>query len=102
VLGKAAGVDLLEGKLTLPLIYLLESYPSARQMIQTIMIEGEYRTFQREELLGMVEREGALERAHQRARFYAEAARDALSALPASKFIDALRSIPVYIVERDR
>jgi octaprenyl-diphosphate synthase len=50
----------------------------------------------------MVETEGALARARERARFYAEAARDALEALPSSKFSDALRSIPVYIVERDR
>ena len=102
VLGKAAGVDLLEGKLTLPLIYLLESYPAARQMIQTIMREGQYSSIQRAELLEMVEREGGLERARQRASFYAEAARDALDAIPSSKFNDALRSIPVYIVERDR
>lgn len=102
VLGKAAGVDLLEGKLTLPLIYLLESNPAMRPMIQTIMREGKYRTIRREELLEAVEKEGALERAHARARFYAETARDALEALPASKFNDALRSIPVYIVERDR
>jgi len=102
VLGKAAGVDLLEGKLTLPLIYLLESNPSARSLIQTIMREGQYLTIQREDLLGMVENTGALARARERARVYAETARDALEALPPSKFNDALRSIPVYIVERDR
>jgi octaprenyl-diphosphate synthase len=102
VLGKAAGVDLLEGKLTLPLIYLLESNPSMREMIQTIMVEGAYRTVRREELLAAVETDGALERARQRARFYSEAAHDALDALPSSKFNDALRSIPVYIIERDR
>jgi octaprenyl-diphosphate synthase len=66
------------------------------------MREGQYRTIQREELLEMVEREGGLERARERASFYAEAARDALDAIPSSKFNDALRSIPVYIVERDR
>ena len=102
VLGKAAGVDLLEGKLTLPLIYLLESKPSARQTIQTIMREGKYGAVSREELLEAVEGEGALKRARERAGFYAESARDALEALPPSKFNDALRSIPVYIVERDR
>src|SRR5918911_258145 len=37
VLGKAAGVDLLEGKLTLPLIYLLESDPLARKVLQQVI-----------------------------------------------------------------
>src|SRR5215210_880234 len=36
-LGKAAGVDLLEGKLTLPLIYLLEEDEAARAAVQTVV-----------------------------------------------------------------
>src|SRR5436305_261496 len=36
-LGKAAGVDLLEGKVTLPLIYLLEEEPGMRPSVQTVM-----------------------------------------------------------------
>jgi octaprenyl-diphosphate synthase len=101
-LGKPAGVDLLEGKLTLPLIYFLESEPSARQLVQTVMREGRYQKITREDLLEKVERAGALERARKRARRYAEAARDALSALPSSAYGDALNSIPSYIIERDR
>ena len=101
-LGKPAGVDLLEGKLTLPLIYLLESDKSARAAVQTIMHEGNYRKVTRETLLDSVERTGALERARERASFYAEAARSALDTLPGSKYWDALYSIPTYIIERDR
>jgi len=102
-LGKPAGVDLLEGKLTLPLIYLLETdAPGARAAVQAIMHEGNYRKVSREELLDKVERTGALERARERAYEYAEAARSALDALPNSKYWDALYSIPTYIIERDR
>jgi octaprenyl-diphosphate synthase len=101
-LGKAAGVDLLEGKLTLPLIYFLESEPSARQMVQAVMREGSYQKVTREELLEKVKRAGALDRARKRAKRYAEAARDALAALPSSNYGDALNSIPSYIIERDR
>ncbi|HVG32391.1 MAG TPA: polyprenyl synthetase family protein [Pyrinomonadaceae bacterium] len=102
-LGKPAGVDLLEGKLTLPLIYLLETdAPGARAAVQAIMHEGDYRKVSREELLDKVERTGALERARERAYEYAEAARSALEALPNSKYWDALYSIPTYIIERDR
>src|ERR1051325_3683052 len=41
-LGKAAGVDLLEGKLTLPLIHLLEESPSLKGAVQSVMREGSY------------------------------------------------------------
>jgi octaprenyl-diphosphate synthase len=101
-LGKAAGVDLLEGKLTLPLIYLLESDPSARPVLQGVMHEGNYRKTSRESLLERVESAGALDRARERATHYAEAARNSLAALPSSNYSDALYSIPSYIIERDR
>lgn len=102
-LGKPAGVDLLEGKLTLPLIYLLESDGGAsRAAVKTIMQEGDYQRVSRTELLSAVERTGALARARERAYEYAEAARSALDALNSSKYSDALYSIPTYIIERDR
>jgi octaprenyl-diphosphate synthase len=102
VLGKAAGVDLLEGKVTLPLILLFEKDSSMRRAVQTVMREGNYREIARATLLRAVERTGALERARERAYEYAEAARSALDALPRSEYADALRSIPTYIIERDR
>jgi len=102
VLGKPAGVDLLEGKLTLPLIYLLESDPSARQMVQDVMRAGSYQEVAREELLERVEETGALARAHERAAHFAERARDILDSLPPSNYRDALHTIPSYIIGRDR
>src|SRR6266481_6607687 len=41
-LGKAAGADLIEGKVTLPLIYLLESEPSLHSSLQSIIRDGKY------------------------------------------------------------
>ncbi|MBV9958176.1 MAG: polyprenyl synthetase family protein [Acidobacteria bacterium] len=102
VLGKAAGADLLEGKLTLPLIFLLESEPAMREDIQRVMRDGHYREVPRERLLQAVERTGALSRARARADEYADRAREALNSLPESKYCDALRAIPTFIVERDR
>jgi octaprenyl-diphosphate synthase len=100
-LGKAAGVDLLEGKLTLPLIYLLESDESARELLQTVIRDGGYTTVPREMLLGAVKKTGALDRAKARANEYAEAARDCLNCLPESEYCDSLRAIPTYVLERD-
>ncbi|MBV9209008.1 MAG: polyprenyl synthetase family protein [Acidobacteria bacterium] len=101
-LGKAAGADLLEGKLTLPLIFLLESDPSMREDIQRVMREGHYRNVSRESLLQAVERTGSLARTRELAYEYADRAREALQVLPESKYCDALRAIPTFIVERDR
>jgi octaprenyl-diphosphate synthase len=102
VLGKAAEADLLEGKLTLPLILLLKSDPSMRENVQTVMRDGHYRNVQRETLLKAVEETGALSSARESAYKYADNARDALYPLPDSIYCDALRSIPTFIVERDR
>ena len=101
-LGKAAGVDLLAGKVTLPLIYLLESDPQVRSKVQTVISDGSYETVSRNELLEAVERVGGLERARARADEFAEAARTALDVLPDSDYCEALRSIPTYVLERER
>jgi len=101
-LGKPTGVDLLEGKLTLPLIYLLESNPSARTSVQTVMAESGYDHISRAELLAALEDSGAIARARQSAYEYAETARAGLEGLPDSDYCDALRAIPSYIIERNR
>ena len=101
-LGKAAGVDLLAGKLTLPLIYLLESDPSATAQVEIVVSDGNYDRVSRAELLTAVERVGGLQRARARADEFAEAARTALEILPESEYCDALRAIPTYVLERER
>jgi octaprenyl-diphosphate synthase len=100
-LGKAAGVDLLEGKLTLPLIYLLEESPDVKAAVQSVMREGSYGEHPRANFMREAERAGALKRARARAASYAEAAAAALDALRPSEYADALRSIPSFILERE-
>jgi octaprenyl-diphosphate synthase len=101
-LGKAAGADLLGGKVTLPLIYLREAEPGTLEMIQTVLREGSYATINQQEVREALDRTGALERARARADGYAETARAALDALPESDYCDSLRSLPTYILNRDR
>ncbi len=101
-LGKGAGVDLLGGKVTLPLIYLMASDPSARSMVQTVVTEKRYDSVSRRELLDRVVRVGALDRARARADEYAAAARSALDNLSSSPHCESLRSIPTYVIDRDR
>jgi octaprenyl-diphosphate synthase len=101
-LGKAAGADLLGSKVTLPLIYLREAEPKALEMVQTVLREGNYATITQRELRDALDRTGALERARARADEYAENARAALNNLPDSDYSDSLRSLPTYILNRDR
>ncbi|MEP6706675.1 MAG: polyprenyl synthetase family protein, partial [Pyrinomonadaceae bacterium] len=101
-MGKPTGVDLLEGKLTLPLVYLLETDPAARDSVQTVMADSGYGRISREHLLRALEESGAIARARQRAYEYAETARTCLQGLPESDYCEALRAIPSYIIERNR
>ena len=101
-LGKASGVDLIAGKITLPLIYLVEGDSSGREMVETVIRERNYSTVSRADLLGAVEGVGGLEQARARADGFAEAARASLAVLPDSEYCEALRSIPTYVLERER
>ena len=100
-LGKAAGADLLEGKVTLPLIYLLEEEPQMKASVQAVMREGSYDATARETFVRAAEKAGALERARLCAASYAEAAVKSLEEIAPSKYTDGLRSIPAYILERE-
>ena len=102
ILGKPAGADLLEGKVSLPLIFLLQREPELRSVVQTVISEARYETVSREQLLAAMERTGALQLALERAIEYATAALSALEGLPDSPYSQVLSSIPAYIVERDR
>ena len=102
IMGKSTGVDLLGGKVTLPLIYLIAAEPSTREMVQTVMSQAGYESVARSELHQAVERVGAVERARVRADEYATAARTALDNLLESEFREALAAIPTYVLDRDR
>ena len=101
-LGKGVGVDLIGGKVTLPLIYLLAEEPAVVPLVQTVIAEQGYDTVGRRELLERIDRAGTLERARSRADEYAKAAQSALDILPPSDHSESLRSIPTYVLDRDR
>src|SRR5205809_1565774 len=102
ILGKPAGADLIEGKVSLPLILLLQREPEMRSPVQTVISEGGYQTVSRQSLVDALERTGALALTQQRAIEYAEGARAALDGLNGSIHTQALRAIPTYCIDRDR
>src|SRR5437773_5735936 len=61
VLGKRAGADLIEGKISYPLIFLLQREPEMRLAIQTVISEGGYHSLSRTALLEALQRTGSLQ-----------------------------------------
>jgi octaprenyl-diphosphate synthase len=102
VLGKAAGADLLEGKLTLPLILLVRKEPSVKSELETVMYDGGYESFSREWLLEKLEAGKTIDETRRRAYLYAEKARRNLAVLPETEYRVALEDIPGYMIERKK
>lgn len=100
-LGKPVANDLREGKLTLPLIYLLQAQPEYRDKLETVMREGGFESVKREEVVEWIERHGTLQKAREEAHRYAQEAADALNLFPESEYRHALLSIPRFIIERE-
>jgi octaprenyl-diphosphate synthase len=101
-LGKPVANDLREGKLTLPLIYLMEQASDAqRAMIETVMRERGFDSVDHSQVQRILIECGALDRARATAKRYAEEAIDALNIFGPSPFRQALLSIPAFIVDRD-
>ncbi len=98
-LGKNAGDDLAEGKVTLPLILALQTATADEQRLIRDIIEsgGSDRIA---EVRAIMERTGALDQAMAQAHDLARQARSALAVLPASDERDALEFLAGYAVER--
>ncbi|HWP44501.1 MAG TPA: polyprenyl synthetase family protein, partial [Blastocatellia bacterium] len=101
-LGKPVANDLREGKLTLPLVYLMEEgNQEHRRLIETVMRERGFETVSRQEILRLIDEHGTLSRAISEARRYADEAVESLGIFQPSIYRQALLSVPKFIVERE-
>lgn len=100
-LGKAAGTDLLEGKITLPLIYLLKSEPSLRPKLEDVMLTGTYTQISRDAIRQMLDSEGIIGRIRERANEFADAARKNLDVFTETEYRVALEGIPKFVIDRN-
>lgn len=100
-LGKAAGTDLLEGKITLPLIYLLKNEPSLRPKLEDVMLTGTYNEISREDIRHLLDSEGIIGRIRERANEFADAARKNLDVFPETEYRVALEGIPKFVIDRN-
>jgi octaprenyl-diphosphate synthase len=102
-LGKPVGSDLKEGKLTLPLIYLMrDGKPEHRELVRTTLRSGNLEDESRDAIIQLVRSYGTADRVLEKAHEYGRKAKACLETFPPCPARDALISIPDYIVERDR
>ena len=102
-LGKPIGGDLREGKVTLPVICLLQrGGEDADRLIRTIVQERAVSPEQWRELLAMLREHRATDVAYERAVEYANRAKSCLAAFPSSREREALMALPDYVLARDR
>lgn len=111
-LGKPVLSDLHEGKVTLPLIRLLDRRPSCEELVRAAMEEGRGTPnddgqaanggVRAKEVLAILRECGQLGEARQEAALYAAQAQEALTALPENEFRRALNDIAQFVVEREK
>ena len=102
-LGKPIGADLREGKMTLPLIHLLQQDEGVGERIVRQIIASRTTTEEQwEELLRRLKSHRSIDYAYRRASEFAERAKKPLYVFPPSAERDALLALPDYVVSRDR
>lgn len=99
VLGKDTGIDLKEGKITLPVLYAMEVDSSLNGDIK------EFFTYKNSELLKIIiskVKKYGLESSIERAKRFSEDAKAAIDFLPSGRYKDYLTAIADYSVERKK
>jgi octaprenyl-diphosphate synthase len=102
-LGKPVASDLREGKLTLPVIYLLERADGgAGKLIESVVREHNLTPERWREIFALLVEHGAFDYAHVKAAEHADRAKRHLAIFPPSPERDALMALPDYVLSRDR
>ena len=102
-LGKPVGGDLREGKVTLPIIYLLQrGGEDSDRLIRTVVSDRAVSTEQWREIRSLLHEYRTADLAYAKATEYAQRAKAALDIFPHSRERDALVALVDYVLSRDR
>ena len=100
-LGKPVMADLLEGRVTLPIILLLEKTDGrTRDRLAEVVSSGSFDTISEQEVLQMVRTSGVLDEVRSRAQAHAEEAAERATAFPAGPERDALIQASHMLLDR--
>lgn len=101
--GKARGHDLLEGKVTLPLIHALRCCTATeRRRVETIVAQNELPQGDLEEVVGLIEQYGGIGYTRRRAAELVAQAKSRLAIFPAGAVRDAMYELADYVVNRSK
>ncbi len=101
-LGKPVATDLREGKVTLPMIFLLRRGGEVATLkVKAVLDDRGFHRVTREDLVRMARECGALDEAREMAERYAEQACRELLVFEPSEYRDALEALPGFILARD-
>jgi len=105
-LGKPVLSDLKEGKVTLPLVYALQSAAgdgaAGRRMVSTVLEEKGFHSVSSEDISSLVRDSDALERTRLLAHDYANRAKACLNGRAETEYGRALFAVPDFILDRQR
>ncbi len=101
ILGKPAGNDLREGKVTLPMIYALEQATAdEREAVRTVIQDGSYEQVPFMRILQILEHHQAVARAYERAHTFTEKSRSIIASIEPSPAQRSLTAIVELVTER--
>jgi octaprenyl-diphosphate synthase len=102
-LGKPVGGDLREGKVTLPIIYLLQrGGDDADRLIRSVVSDRAVTKEQWRDIVRLLREHRTPDLAYAKARDFAARAKSALDVFPPSREKDALLALADYVLSRDR
>ena len=102
-LGKPVASDLREGRLTLPVILMLQrAGRPALELVRAVLDDRGFGRVSPQEIARLARESGALAEARGLAERAAAAARSELVALPRSACREALEALPDFVLSRDR
>ncbi len=101
-LGKPVANDLREGKVTLPVIFLLRKADRPGiEKVRTVLADRGFGRVSRDEIVRLAREHGALDEARALAEHYAAMARRDLQVFDRSPYREALEILPDFILARD-
>lgn len=99
-MGKNAGDDFRDGKVTLPVIFARDAGDESERRFWRRVVGGERTDDDFHRAVALVKRHNAIALTLDAARGHAQAARESLKKLPANAYREALEALPEFVVER--